>query len=133
MIKEITTYIANNVALTLETDLFAGFRPESAPDTCVAIIETTGGPVDSYFPDTGSKYIQVLSRAESYWTARSNNYLVHDFLKSKAQVTLPVVSGGPTYIAEFIEAINFPQSVGQNENDLWEFSSNYIFRICKQT
>lgn len=129
MIKEITTYIANNTSLTLESTLFGGFRPDSAPDTCVVVLETSGGSVNSYFPDAGEKSIQILSRAKSYWTARSNIHLVFDALKSKAQVTLPVISGNPTYKAEFIEAQEFPQSVGQDERGLWEFSQNFIFRI----
>lgn len=129
MIKEIATYVANNVsALTLESNLYAGFRPDDAADDCVAVLETGGGKVNSYFPDAGEKVIQILSRAKSYWDARSNIYLVHDLLKSKAQVTLPVV-GSVTYKAEFIEAVDFPQSLGQDERGLWEFSQNYVFRI----
>lgn len=129
MIKEITTYIGTNTSLTLESTLFGGFRPASALDTCVVVLESAGGSVNSYFPDGGEKAIQILSRAESYWTAREKAYLVHNLLKSKAQVTLPVVSGGPTYKAEFIEAQEFPQSVGQDDRGLWEFSQNFIFRI----
>lgn len=129
MIKEIATYIDQNTALTLESTLFAGFRPDHAPDTCVVVLETGGGSVNSYFPDAGEKLIQILSRAKSYWDARSNSMIVHDFLKSKAQVTLPVISGNPTYKAEFIEAQEFPQSLDQDDRGLWEFSQNFIFRI----
>lgn len=128
MIKEITTYIANNTSLILETDLFGGYRPDSSPDQCVTVLETGGGSVNSYFPDGGEKLIQILSRAKSYWNARIDAYIVHDLLKSKAQITLPVVNV-VVYKAEFIEAIHFPQSVGQDERGLWEFSQNFIFRI----
>lgn len=128
MIKELTTYIANNTSLTVDTDLFAGFRPAEAQPQCVAVLEPTGGIVNSYFPDAGEKMIQILSRAKSYWDARSDIYTVFNLLKSKAQVTLPVV-GSTTYKAEFIEAQNFPQSLQQDENGLWEFSANFIIRI----
>jgi len=120
--------IANNTDLTLESTLWAGFRPDFAPDDCVVILEAGGGKVNSYFPDAGEKMIQILSRASSFWTARDNIYLVHDYLKSRSQVTLPVV-GSTTYKAEFIEAVDFPQSLGQDERGLWEFSQNYVFRV----
>lgn len=128
MIRELATYVANNTSLALESTLWAGFRPSHAPDRCVALLESTGGLVNSYFPDAGEKPVQILSRAESYWDARADIYTVFDLLKSKAQVTLPVV-GSTTYKAEFIEAQTFPQSVGQDERGLWEFSSNLVIRI----
>lgn len=133
MIKEFTKYIANaGLGFTIDTNLFAGFRPAEAPARCVAVLEPTGGAVDSYLPDTGEKVVEVLSRAESYWAARDDIYKVFDFLKSKAQVTLPVVIVGTTYVAQFIEAINFPQSLQQDEEGRWEFSANFTVRIRKE-
>lgn len=130
MIKELTTYIANGVTgMVIDTNLFAGFRPAEAPSRCVAILEPTGGAVDSYLPDAGDKGVEVLSRAESYWDAREDIYKVFDFLKSKSQVTLPVVVEGTTYIAQFIEANSFPQSLQQDEEGRWEFSVNFTVRI----
>jgi len=129
MIKELTTYIENNTVLVIDTDLFAGFRPSDAPDQCVAILEPTGGAVDSYFPDAGEKVIQVLSRAVSYWDARADAYTVFDLLKSKAQVTFPIIVSDTIYKAEFIEAQHFPQSLQQDEEGRWEFSTNVIIRI----
>lgn len=134
MIKEITTYIANNVSeLTLETNLFGGFRPDNSPDRCIAVLENAGGSVNSYFPDAGDKLIQILSRAPSFWDARDDIYLVFDLLKSKSQIILPVVDGGATYNAQFIEAQDFPQSLQQDERGNWEFSSNFVFRMKEET
>ena len=129
MIREIATYIDTNTALTLESTLFAGFRPSSAPNTCVAVLETGGGKVNSYFPDAGDRMIQILSRAKSYWTARSNIYLVHDAMKSKAQIDLPQMAGNPIYRMQFVEAVDFPQSLDQDEKGLWEFSQNFVIRM----
>ena len=128
MIKELTQYIEDNTAFVIDTNLFAGFRPADAPDRCVAVLEPTGGAVNSYFPDAGEKVVQILSRAPSYWDARSDAYVVFDLLKSLAQVTLPVVSS-VTYKAEFIEAQHFPQSLQQDEEGRWEFSVNFVIRI----
>ena len=129
MIRELTQYIENGTSFVIDTDLFAGFRPADAPDRCVAVLEPTGGAVNSYFPDAGEKAIQVLSRAPSYWDARADIYTVFDLLKSKAQITLPTIVSSVTYKAEFIEAQHFPQSLQQDEEGRWEFSVNFIIRI----
>jgi hypothetical protein len=131
MIRELTQYVKNGTSFILDTNLFAGFRPADAPDRCVAILEPTGGAVNSYFPDAGEKVVQVLTRATSYWDARSDAYVVFDLLKSKAQVTFPTLVSDTTYKAEFIEAQHFPQSLQQDEEGRWEFSINFVIRIRK--
>ena len=128
MIKEIATYIENNTEFEIDVNIFAGFRPSEAPARCVAVLESTGGAVNAYFPDAGDKAVQILSRAKSYWDAREDIYIVFNLLKSKAQVTLPAV-GSITYKAEFIEAQHFPQSLQQDEEGRWEFSVNFVFKI----
>lgn len=133
MIKEFAKYIEQEVeSLTVDTNLFAGFRPAEAPERCVAVLEPTGGSPDSYLPDAGEKMVQVLSRAPSYWHAREDIYEVFNALISKINVELPEVEEGVTYKALFIEAVNFPQSLAQDDNALWEFSANFIVRIRKQ-
>jgi hypothetical protein len=131
MIKELTKYIENNTDFEIDVDLFAGFRPVDAPDRCVAILEPTGGAVNSYFPDAGEKAIQVLTRATRYWDARTDAYTVFDLLASKAQVEFPTLVSDLTYKAEFIEAQHFPQSLQQDEEGRWEFSVNFVIRIRK--
>jgi hypothetical protein len=129
MIKELAQYIEDNTDFVIDTDLFAGFRPADAPDRCVVVLESTGGAVNSYFPDAGEKLIQILSRATSYWDARVDIYTVFDLLKSKAQITFPIIVSDTAYKAEFIEAQSFPQSIQQDEEGRWEFSANFIIRI----
>lgn len=129
MIRELTQYVEDNTSFEIDTNLFAGFRPADAPDRCVAILEPTGGAVNSYFPDAGEKAVQVLTRATSYWDARTDAYVVFDLLKSLAQVTLPVLVSDVIYKAEFIEAQHFPQSLQQDEEGRWEFSVNFVIRI----
>jgi len=129
MIKEFTQYIENNSSFVIDTNIFAGFRPADAPDRCLAVLEPTGGAVNSYFPDAGEKVMQILSRAVSYWDARADIYTVFDLLKSKAQITLPIIVSDTIYKAEFIEAQNFPQSLQQDEEGRWEFSVNFAIRI----
>lgn len=132
MIKEITTYVENNISsLTRDTNLFAGHIPSDAPKTHVGILESGGGAVNPFLPDSVEKLVQVLVRAKTYFTARDLSYLIFDFLKSKQNITMPVIGGGTEYRANFIEALNVPQYIGQNENGLYEFSTNFIFRIAE--
>jgi hypothetical protein len=130
MIKEITTYIEDNVAgLTIDTNLFAGFRPADAPDDCTTVQETGPGKSNFYLPDFVEKTVQVVTRGKTYFTTRDAALAVYVFLHGKAGISLPVVTTGVLYHAGTIEAIQVPQYIGQDENGLFEFSTNYIFRI----
>lgn len=128
MIKEITKYIENNTSLVIRENLFAGHRPPTARDRCSAVLEGAGGSPSFDLPDSIEMAIQVLSRAKTYFTARSDAYLVYALLHGKAGITLPKVESDEFY-ANVIEAQNVPQYVGQDEKKLYEFSTNYIFRI----
>lgn len=131
MIKEITKHIADNTSFTLDTDLFCGFRPPNSPDTCLVVLQNAPGEVSFYLPDKVAKRIQVISRAPDYHTAEANIMPVFSLLHGKTGITLPVVDEGDSYYADTIEAIASPQSIGQDEKGLWEFSCNFIFRIHK--
>jgi len=129
MLKEITTYIANNTDFVIGTDLFAGHRPSNAPEECIVILENAGGATNFLLTDKVDKAVQILSRAKTYFTARDNIYTVYNLLHGKSWIELPEVVSGVEYIAMTIEAITIPQSIGQDERGLYEFSVNFIFRI----
>lgn len=129
MIKEIAQYIEDNTDFVIGTTLQVGHRIPKAPDECVAVLENTGGKPEFSIPDSVEKAIQILTRAKTYFTARSNAYIVYDLFHGKSGITLPVVAGGEEYLVNVIEAMNVPQSIGQDEKGLWEFSTNFILRI----
>lgn len=133
MIKELAQHVEDQTTLIFtpgsgETqDLYAGPRLPGAPDRSTALLETSPGRPD---PDLAGKYeylVQVHSRAATYMTARSDAWEVFDALhgKGNAGVTLPSVSGGPQYLTGSIVALATPQSIGQDDNGLYQFSTNY--------
>jgi hypothetical protein len=130
MIKEITKYIENNVTdLVIGQNLFAGFRASGAPDDSVLVAERSGGIPDFDLPDFLQKPIQILCRAGNYHNARASAQGIYELLHGKSGITLPVVVPGQGYYVDTITANAAPCCIGQDEKGLFEFSSNYIFRI----
>ena len=134
MFKEIIRFIEDKASLTLGTDLFSGHRPQDAPDACDLILETGGGGIEVDLPDRADYSIQVLSRAKTYFTARTRAWNVYDAIYrdwslGSAGWALPVVTSGEEYEVMVIEPLAIPQYIGQDEKGRYEFSTNYIFRI----
>jgi len=81
--------------------------------------------------------IQVLSRGDTYLTARDRAYAIYaaifrDYVDTgSAGWTLPIVTVGEEYEAMTIEPLAPPQYIGQDEKLRFEFSTNYIFRVKK--
>jgi hypothetical protein len=127
MIKEIVQYIENETDFTIGTDLFAGYIPSTITGSAVVAIES-GGATEHELPDYIEKRVQVLSRSENYWTAKTNAQTVFDLLHGIAGITLPDVSGEEYYV-DVAQAVTAPQSLGQDEKGLWQISTNYVFKI----
>jgi len=128
MIKELSQYIEDNTSLVIGTDLFVGWRPSNAPVKCTTVLEAGGGKPDPYVVDFVEKLIQILTRGDSYFEARSEAYTVFNLLNGRRGITLPTVDTAGIYV-NVIEAINVPQSIGQDENNRSEFSANFILRL----
>lgn len=88
MLKQITTYIANNMDYTIGTNLFAGTRPDTAPDKCVTVLETGGGSPVFDLPDYLDKMVQVLARGTSYFQGQELAQGVYNLLHGKAGISL---------------------------------------------
>jgi len=153
VIKEITTFIRNQAnalpvppvpLLVIGTDLFAGHRPLAVADNCDVVLESTGGEVFFNWAKRIDPVIQILSRGNTYFTARARAWKIYDAIYREhtaadalgnvypsAGWTLPIVAGGPVYIAMIIEPLSPPQYIGQDEKLRYEFSTNYIFKIRK--
>ena len=88
MIKEITTFIRDRVALlpvpvpvalVIDTNLFAGHRPQSAlADACDVVLESSGGTPFPELPERADVVFQVLSRAKTYMTARARAWAIYN-------------------------------------------------------
>lgn len=134
MIKEITQFIADKAGLTRDTDIFAGHRPKDCVDVCDAVLETAGGTSFFDLPKRSDPVIQVLSRAMTYFTARTRAWLIYnaifgDYPLGSAGWTLPIITVGEEYEAMTIEPLAPPQYIGQDVKNRFEFSTNYIFRV----
>lgn len=136
MIQEITEFIEDKAGLTRDVDLFAGHRPDDTINECDVVMESTGGMIFFDLPERADPVIQVLSRAETYLTARARAWTIYDaifrdHIYGSAGWTLPIVTVGEKYEAMIIEPLASPQYIGQDEKQRFEFSCNYVFKIKK--
>ena len=130
MIKEIAKFIESKTSFVIGTDLFVGHRLQDSPDRCQTILESGGSALYFDLPDRADKMIQVISRAETYFTARGDAKTIFNVLHGTAGWTLSAVAPAvQDYEAQTIEAVADPQYIGQDEKGRFEFSTNFIFKI----
>lgn len=130
MLKKIATLISTLTGWTIGTNLQVGFRTQGAPERCRLVSEIGGGESNYYIPDSMNLSIQIVTRGKSYGAARDDAW--HGFwaLQGTAGWNMPgLESGDPDHIAEVVEALAVPQYIGQDANGLFEFSTNYIFKV----
>jgi len=143
-LQEIAQYIENSTAWMLGVNMFAGFLPEKLqgggppPERCVVLLERTPGAVVGELPDRIDKEVQVWNRAGSvggiwgYWTARDDAYGIYWLLHGDAGRHLPILTSSEEYFCGSITAVATPAPIASpNERGLFEFSTNYIFKILR--
>jgi len=137
MLKPICQFIATKAGLTIDTNIFAGHRPQGVADACDVVLESAGGSVYFDLPERADIVIQVLSRALTYFTARARAWTIYDAIfrnwtSGSAGWTIgPVAPSTDTYEVMVIEPLAIPQWIGQDEKLRHEFSTNFIFRMKK--
>jgi len=129
MIQELGQWLENNLTLTIGTDLYVGHRPTSSPARCSVLLERVGGVPDFFLTDKVAYALQVLSRSDSYLTARADAIAIYEFIHGASGWTLPVLESGHAYFLEVAEAQAYPAYIGQDDKGNHEFSANYIIRI----
>ena len=130
MFHEICTLIASKTGFVIGSTLQVGHRAQNAPDRYVLVQETAGGETNFYCPDMANIDIQVLSRAKTYFEARSDIWDVYNALHGTSGWNMPNWTGtGPDYLAMTVEALTTPQYLGVGDNRQHEFSVNFIFRM----
>lgn len=154
MIQEITKYIEGlglGPPWVNGENLFSGHVPieninqAMVPDGLtgkryMAILENGGGEVVSDMPDMVFKLIQILTHADNYYQARDDSmemYLpLHGDIDTYGCVgiELPVVAGGPQYLAMVVEAQSVPAPIANpDDKGNFIFSTNYVWKIEKAT
>jgi hypothetical protein len=110
-----------------------GHRLPTSPVRCSVILETAGGAVYGDVPDMVDKAFQILSRGETYFTARDDAWVIFEALHGTAGWNLPVVDSGITWWVASIDAYSDPAYIGQDEKGYFEFSANYIVRLRRDS
>jgi hypothetical protein len=126
-LSDVGTYLAaatiSTQDLTLGTNLFLGRLPES-PDTCVALIQTSGtAPIDTFgtsSPPLESQGLQTIVRAESYATAEA---LAVDVMKSLSSIENQTLTS-TLYLK--VEAQQSPFSLDRDDQERQVMSCNYM-------
>jgi hypothetical protein len=129
MIQEIGQWLETNLTLTIGTDLYIGHRPQDAPARCSVLLERVGGVPNFFLTDKVDYALQVLSRSDSYMTARDDAIAIYAFIHGASGWTLPVVNSGDAYFLEVAEAQAYPAYIGQDDKGNHEWSCNYIIKI----
>ncbi len=140
---------------TRGTNLFAGHVPVknalgvAIPIRYLAVLETAGGAVlsnvggvitatppsapadtDTYWPKYIEKAVQLLNRAKSYFVAHDDAEELYEALHNTAGWNLPVVAGGPNYLAITIDAYGPPAPIeNPGASGRYIFSTNYTWKI----
>jgi len=135
MIKEFAHLIETltTSAFVVGGNLQVGHRLPDSPIRCSVILETAGSALWGELPESIDKAFQILSRGETYFTARDDAWAIFEALHGTAGWNLPLIYSGETWLATAIDAISDPTYIGQDEKGYFEFSTNYIVRLQKDT
>lgn len=138
MLKAIAAFILSHSGLpwALGENFFAGYMPVKntldapVPERVMVLLERVPAAVDGYLPDYAAKAVQIWNRAREYFAARDDAQQVYELLHGASGWDLPEIDSGEAFYAMTIDAIGTPAPIANpNENGLFEFSTNYIFRI----
>lgn len=70
MLKQLTSWLATQLSLTVGTSIFAGFIPAQKADTALALMERSPGMRETDGTEIDRRPVQVYARARDYHTAR---------------------------------------------------------------
>ena len=118
MIKEMTKYIEAQVtSLSMSgagRNLYAGRRPQSAPDISTVVETPFPDQTNTIIPDIVQRTFRVECRGavDNYFSAHDVARSIHTALHADWQITLPVV-GGTNYLVN-IDARE-PAATGSDE------------------
>lgn len=132
MIRELTSYLATQLSLTVGVGIFAGYFPEDAQDTILVVLEPGAERQNFYLPGTFEKAIQIYTRAPDYQTASDLAASARDRISGKGNAvrTLPpLASGEPVFQINTAEALSGPAPMGMDERGRFQFSTNLLLRV----
>ncbi len=123
MINNLVEYL--RVQLPLEA--FYINNRSNADDRCVLVMETGGGDTPWFHYETPT--FQILCRDIDSVTSRELAYKIYKLLHGRFGLTLPTITvNSIVYAAKQtaqIKAITKPQGLGFDDNNRFEFTTNY--------
>jgi len=126
MLKSLLTYIETNVAaLDIDTNLFMEFIPTWATADAVLMSVFTGSE-DQRVTDRYEVGVAVTVRADQQATAYSWILAVHDVLRIRGAIALPLITGEERYQINSVSSASRPQRVGFDEKGRHIYSCNYV-------
>lgn len=126
MLRALTRYIAQQVSLTIGTDLKSGWRAIGTTQDC-SVIMPEGGPSPHHDRDRVEEQFVVITRGKNYHEAHARARAIFDALHGEAGVILPEVSGETTWIADTITG-NSPQALETDEKRGHQFRAVFLVR-----
>lgn len=132
MLRELCQHIQNRDSYNIiGTNLLCGFRPMSAQDNCVTLLERSGDLPSFYIDGKFEKPVQILARSNSYESARQYAAQVVSMLcgMSGAGMVLPCLTSGSVYRLNAAEVVSGPSWLGQDDAGRHEFTANILLHM----
>lgn len=119
----------NSTARTVGTNIFKGFAPPRAPDTCTFVYEYPGRSPQMVMGSSVPAYelprIQIVERSTNYQTARSQAETWYRLVMGQVNTTLKPTTAatGANYLA--LSPLQSPFLMEIDENERFKIACNY--------
>jgi len=124
LIDEIATYLQTGGVGTIGTNIFIGFQPpDSEARNCITIKPTGGLAPDVDLIGITNPTVQILGRGATISEAMALSQAAYNILHGLANTDI-----GDNYIM-FCEALQEPTAIGQDDNNNFEISCNYLLKV----
>jgi len=117
-------------------DFFVGALPtedmnhDPVGERCMVLLERTPGAVEGLLPDRVDKAVQAWNRSREYVEAHDDAWEIYELLHGDGGFELPPEETGRVWYVMTVDALGTPAPIANpNPRGLFEFSTNYIFRI----
>lgn len=127
VLRSFSLFVAQNVGLTLGTDLFVGYAPQGAQNN-ISTIKVLSGQARFWEPTRVTPRYQIISRGEEYGETAARAWDIFNFLNGKAGMDLPVVENN-LLRADTIRGSTLPQGIGEDTENRHQVVCQYIVEI----
>lgn len=123
MLIAFTRFIALKASLTIDDDLFAGWRPQDSNENCSVVLGVGGSSTDH-----NKKRVEALftveTRGRDYHETEARAVAIFDAVHTQTGVMFPVTGSETVWSADFIRGTK-PRSTGIDEKRLHQFWTSF--------